>query len=51
VKGTAAILNPTPATTRITARTSRGSRSWPTNAIAITRRLVVPDSPYISDMP
>src|SRR5207237_5270439 len=49
--GTAAILNPTPATTRITASTSRGSRSCPTNAVAITRRLVVPDNPYISDIP
>ena len=49
--GTAAILKPTPATTRMTASTSRGSVSCPTNAVAITRRLVVPDRPYISDMP
>src|SRR5579862_2803346 len=49
--GTAAILNPTPATTRITARTSRGSRSWPTKTVAIARRLVVPDKPYINDIP
>src|SRR5262245_2258754 len=49
--GTAAILNPTPATTRMTARTSRGSRSWLANTPAIARRLVVPDSPYMSDIP
>ncbi len=50
-KGTAAILKPTPATTSITASTSRGSRSCPANSVAITRRFVVPDNPYISDMP
>ena len=49
--GTAAILNPMPATTRMTARTSRGSRGWPANTVAMTRRFVVPDSPYRSDMP
>src|SRR5207253_5862576 len=49
--GTAAILKPTPATTRMTASTSRGSRSCPTKIVAIVRRLVVPDKPYISDMP
>src|SRR4029453_19163711 len=49
--GTAAILNPTQATPRVTATTRRGSRSCPTNAAAIGRRFVVPDSPYISDMP
>src|SRR5690242_12681518 len=49
--GTAAILNPIPATIRITASTRRGS--WPAdvNAAAIARRLVVPDRPYISDIP
>src|SRR6266536_857531 len=49
--GTAAILNPMPATTRMTASTSRGSFSWPTNSVAIARRFVVPDKAYISDMP
>ena len=49
--GTAAILNPMPATTRMTASTSRGSVSCPTKAEAITRRFVVPDRPYISDIP
>ena len=49
--GTAAILNPTPATTRITASTSRGSRSCPVNTVAIARRFVVPERPYINDMP
>ena len=49
--GTAAILKPMPATTRMTASTSRGSRSWPANAVAIARRFVVPDRPYMSDMP
>src|SRR5207244_9991928 len=49
--GTAAILNPTPATTRITASTRRGSRSWPAKSDAIVRRFVVPDRPYMSDMP
>src|ERR1700680_4628370 len=41
--GTAAILNPTPAATRMTARTSRESPSWPAKPGAITRRVVVPD--------
>src|SRR5215510_11786155 len=50
-KGTAAILNPTPATTRITARINRGSPSWPVNNVAIFRRFVVPESPYINDIP
>src|SRR5207247_6356245 len=49
-KGTAAILKPIPATTRITARTSRGARVCPANRPDITRRLVVPESPYMSDM-
>src|SRR5205085_6409154 len=49
--GTAAILKPTPATTRITARISRGSLGIDANVTAITRRFVVPDRPYISDMP
>jgi hypothetical protein len=49
--GTAAILNPMPATTRMTARMSRGSDSCPASAVAISRRLVVPERPYISDMP
>src|SRR3954465_12971041 len=49
--GTAAILNPTPATTRMTARTRRGSRSCPANTGAIARRPVVPDNPYMIDMP
>ena len=49
--GTAAILNPTPAATSMTARISRGSLSWPAKVIAMTRRLVVPERPYISDMP
>src|SRR5947209_18954417 len=48
--GTAAILKPTPATTRMTARIRRGSRrtSGLEKSGAITRRLVVPDIPYIS---
>src|SRR6266487_591190 len=49
--GTAAILNPTPATTRITASTRRRSLSCPANSGAIARRLVVPDRPYMIDMP
>ena len=49
--GTAAILNPTPATTRMTASTSIGSRSWPESTGAITRSAVVPDRPYMIDMP
>jgi len=49
--GTAAILKPTPATTRMTASTRRGSFSCPAKAVAITLRFVVPESPYISDMP
>src|SRR5260370_31354200 len=49
--GTAALLKPTPATTRMTASTSHGSCSWPTNETDIVRRFVVPDSPYITDMP
>src|SRR6202049_1028312 len=49
--GTAAILNPTPATTKITAKTSLGSRSCPANVTAIVRRFVVPESPYINDIP
>ena len=49
--GTAAILKPTPATTRMTASTSRGSFSCPASAVAIARRFVVPDRPYISDIP
>ena len=50
--GTAAILKPMPATTRITASTRRGIVLLPgRTAAAITRRFVVPDSPYISDMP
>src|SRR6266480_4395006 len=48
--GTAAILNPTPATTRITASTSRASRTWPTSIGAITRSAVVPDRPYMIGM-
>src|SRR5947199_512407 len=50
--GTAAILNPTPATMRMTARTSRGSvAACAAKVVAITRRLVVPDRPYKSDIP
>ena len=43
--GTAAILNPMPATTRITASTTHGSRPWPASATARMRRFVVPDIP------
>src|SRR5256885_8864108 len=49
--GTAAILKPTPATTRITASARRESPAIAPNDVAITRRFVVPESPYISDMP
>src|SRR5436853_2250569 len=49
--GTAAILNPTPATTRITARMRRGSRVCDVNAVAIVRSAVVPERPYMSDIP
>ena len=49
--GTAAILKPMPATTRMTASISRGSDSCPASAVAIARRFVVPDRPYMSDMP
>src|SRR5580765_3172020 len=49
--GTAAILNPTPATTRITASTRRGSCSCPVNTVAIVRKFVVPERPYINDIP
>src|SRR5512136_1930307 len=49
--GTAAILKLTPATTMMTARTSRGSFSYPASAIAIDRSAVDPDRPYISDIP
>src|SRR6476620_9388023 len=49
--GTAAILNPTPATTRITASTSRGSCSCPVNTVFIVSRFVAPESPYINDIP
>src|SRR5262245_52232230 len=49
--GTAAILKPTPATTRITARITLGSVCSDVRSGAIFRKLVVPDSPYISDMP
>src|SRR5262245_35516925 len=50
-KGTAAILNPTPATTRITARINRGSPEIPERIGAIFRRFVVPERPYMSDIP
>src|SRR5436853_1602770 len=44
--GTAAILKPTPATTRITARISRRSvAACAAKLVAITRKLVVPDRP------
>src|SRR5262245_66661611 len=49
--GTAAILKPTPATTRITARITRGSLCTAVKSGALFRRFVVPDRPYISDMP
>ena len=55
--GTAAILKPTPATTRMIASTRRGSVAWAASGPAILRRLVVParpfrpDRPYISDIP
>jgi hypothetical protein len=47
--GTAAILKPTPAATRITASVTRSSPLVRTPAIS--RRCVVPESPYMSDMP
>ena len=43
--GTAAILKPMPATTRITASASQPSRSWPASTVAIVRRFVVPLKP------
>ena len=49
--GTAAILNPMPATTRMTAS---GSHAWcwsPPSSVAIVRRLVVAVRPYRIDIP
>src|SRR5450756_973029 len=45
-KGTAAILKPTPATTRITASGNQGWCSSPARIVAIARRLVVAVNPY-----
>src|SRR5262245_60032883 len=49
--GAAAILKLMPATARMRARISRESDSCPARAVAIVRRLVEPDKPYISDIP
>jgi len=49
--GTAAILKPMPAATRISASISQGSRPRAATASASARRFVVPDMPYRIEIP